>query len=122
MLKSISFPNIFKNGIRTNIIEDQEATRSNLKLVILSSKGEFFGDPYWGTNLKRMFYDTGSNVLYDLVVDEIYTAIVTFMPQISLKRKDIKVYSDKVDVYVKINCINKLDNTNNLYIINMTGE
>lgn len=116
---SLDFPNMFSNT-KTNLIEDHEATYSNLRLLLLSEKTSLFGDPYFGTLLKRVLYEQNSVILQDLIIDEIYTAITIFMPQIRLKRSDITVTSDGVDVYATIRCINLTDYVTDLYTINLT--
>lgn len=120
-MKSFDFPNIF-NGIHTNIIEDKKATASNLKLLMSSIKKELFGDPYFGNNLLKFLYDQNNIVLRDLVIDEIYTTIATFMPQLIIYREDITIVSDGVDLIATIQCTNKLDNEVNLYTLNLTTE
>ena len=40
-----------------NPYKDKEATLSNLKLLLGSSKMSLFGDPYYGTNLKKLTMD-----------------------------------------------------------------
>lgn len=116
---SLDFPNMF-SSTRTNLIEDHEATYSNLRLLLLSEKTSLFGDPYFGTRLKRVLYEQNSVILQDLIIDEIYTAIIMFMPQIRLKRSDITVTSDGVDVYATIRCTNLVDYVTDLYTINLT--
>lgn len=109
-LSSIKFPDMF-TLTTTNLSTDHEATLQNLKLVIMSVKTSLFGDPYFGTELKRQFFEQNSPIIRDLIVDDIYMAIVDFMPQIEINRKNIEVYSEFKSVYVKISCINKLDYT-----------
>ena len=89
-MNSISFPNIFKTTT-TNIVEDHEASAQNLKLLLLSDRGSFFGDPYYGTIIKQLIFEPNNYVLKDIVIDAIYTAILQFMPQINVKRKDISM-------------------------------
>ena len=119
-MNSIAFP-IMLNNSSTNIIKDHDATASNLKLLLLSDKTSLFGDPYFGTNIKKLIHDQNNIVIRDLVIDDIYTAITTFMPQIIVKRGDIKVTSDRSNVYVNIKCLNLIDYTTDLYNINLTG-
>ena len=120
-MKSIAFPIMLGNS-STNIIKDHDATSSNLKLLLLSDKTSLFGDPYFGTNIKKLIHDQNNIVLRDLVIDDIYTAITTFMPQIIVKRGDIKVTSDQSNVYVNIKCLNLIDYTTDLYNINLTSD
>lgn len=118
---SISWPDMVSN-VNTNLFQDRDATISNLKLVLLSDKYSLFGDPYFGTNLKKLTYDQNNQVIRDLVVDDIYSAILTFMPQLIVNRRDIKVTSDKQNVYVEIKVLNMLDFNTDLYNINLTGS
>lgn len=74
------------------------------------------------TNIKKLIHDQNNIVIRDLVIDDIYTAITTFMPQIIVKRGDIKVTSDRSNVYVNIKCLNLIDYTTDLYNINLTSD
>ena len=56
-----------------------------------------------------MIYSQNDNILRDIVIDEIYTSIITFMPQVRLSRKDIKLTLDKTSLLVNIKCVNILD-------------
>lgn len=118
---SISFPNMFDSS-KTLLIKDHEATISNLKLLLVSYKGSLFGDPYFGTNLKKMFYEQNSEVLKDLLIDDIYTAIIIFMPQIKLTRKQIKLEQRGIDVYLIIEGLNLIDYVTDMFTINLTSE
>jgi phage baseplate assembly protein W len=118
---SISFPKIF-NDTKTLLIKNTEATASNLWLLLKSDKRALFGDPFFGTSLKRAIFEQNDGILVDLVIDEIYTSITTFMPQIKLHRENIKLTSDGVDVFCNITCTDLTDYTTNLYKINLTEE
>ena len=118
---SINFPEMVGNS-SAKIIRDHEATASNLKLLLMTDKYSLFGDPYFGTSIKRLMFEQNNKILQDLIIDDIYTAILTFMPQLILDRKDIKVTSDRNTVYVNIKATNLLDYQTNLYNINLTGS
>lgn len=120
-MKSIAFPEMFTTS-GTNIVEDAEATISNMKLLLASWKKSLIGDPYFGTNLKRFIYEQNNVVLQDLIIDDIYVSLQIFMPQVYLKRKDIVITHDKTDLYATINCINKIDNEVNMYQIKLTTD
>lgn len=116
---SIAFPNMLaKSNIK--LYDNHDATLSNLKLLLLSDKYGLFGDPYFGTNLKKLLFEQNNLILRDLVVDEIYTAIITFMPQIVVERKNITVTSTRASIQVQIKCTNLLDYQTDLYVINLT--
>lgn len=118
-MHSIAFPDMVSNT-NTYLVSDHDATLSNLKLLLLSDKYALLGDPYFGTSIKRLTFEQNNQVLKDLVIDDIYTAIATFMPQIMIDRKNITVTSDTASVYVNIKATNLLDFTVDTYNINLT--
>ena len=120
-MKSIAFPDMFTSTV-TRVVKDSDATLSNLKLLLTSETGALFGDPYFGTRIRNFMYEQNNIVLRDLIVDAIYLAIATFMPQLYVTRKDIKVDGDETHVYATINCINKLDNMSNSYQIQLLSN
>lgn len=120
---SLAFPDMFaKDGVRTKIIEDHEATFSNLKLVLGATKNSLLGDPDFGSLLKRKLFEQNTPILQDLVIDDIYTTILTFMPQLVLKRSDITITSNNVDLFATIKCTNLIDYELDTYTINLTTE
>ena len=118
---SIAFPDILTNT-NVKLFKDHEATAANLKLMILSNKKGLLGDPYFGTNLQNLLFEQNNQVIKDLIIDEIYVAILNFMPQLLVKREDITITHDLAQVYVNINALNFLDYTTNLYNINITSN
>ena len=117
MIKSIAFPNMFTRT-STNFVSDKEATFQNLKYLILSEKGELFGDPFYGVGLKKYLFDQNDTIIKDLVLDDMYTAIATFMPQLRINRNDLKLRTgDKGEIFVDIRAVNQLDFTTDLYSI-----
>lgn len=61
-------------------------------------------------------------MLKDLVIDEIYTTIVEFIPQLIINRNDIKIIQKKTNLYATFKAVNMLDYTTNLYEINLTSN
>lgn len=117
-MQSISFPKMFTNTT-TRLLSDHEATASNLRLLLLSEKNSLFGDPYFGTNIRKLIFEPNNVVLQDIVIDEIYTAILQFMPQVLVKRTDITIVQQGSDLFVTIRALNLLDYTTDLYNINL---
>lgn len=118
---SIAFPEMF-NSAGTKLVKDHEATISNMRLLLASWKKSLFGDPYFGTNIKNFIYEQNNIILRDLIIDDIYVSLQQFIPQVAVKRKDIEIINDGTEVYVNINCINKLDNEVNMYQIKLTSD
>lgn len=115
-MKSIAFPYMF-NKTSTNLVSNYYATKQNLEMLLASDKGSLFGDPYYGSNIKKYLFDQNDSILQDLLIDDIYTCITTFMPQISVKRKDITITADRASVSATLKVINKADFTTNMYNI-----
>lgn len=118
---SFGFPNML-NSTGAILFEDKVAIRSNLKLILNSEKLTHFGDPYFGCRLKQVLFEQSHSIVVDLLIDEIYTTIITFIPQLHVTRKDISLTSDGKDVFANIKTTYKLDNTADLYVINLTSS
>lgn len=110
------------NHTHTDTVENREATRQNLRLVISSALKTLFGDPGFGTGLHRIIFEQNDVILQDIVIDEIYTAITTFMPQIYVTRNNITIdsYRDKLIMTVKY--MNIIDKQVDTYSLNMTND
>jgi len=107
-MRSIAFPQMF-NNTSTNILEDHDATESNLKLLLLSEKNELLGDPYFGVQLKKYIFEQNNNIMDTLLIDDIYTAIALFMPQLVVRRQDITLTHDRTNLICSITGINQLN-------------
>lgn len=92
-MNTISFPKIF-NGNSTSVKYGDEATKQSIRLLVSSECGEFFGDPDFGIHLKRYFFEQNNIILRDILIDEIYTKIVDYCPQIYIERRNIKIFID----------------------------
>lgn len=115
---SIDITNMCSSA-RVNLVQDKEATKQNLALVLLSAKKTLLGDPYFGSNLEKLIYENNNPILADLVIDAVEEVIVNFMPQLRVNRKDIKVYGTKQDIIVEMEAINILNGTSDLYSISL---
>ena len=113
-MNSIRFPKMFE-GNSTKVVKDLEASTQNLKLILSSEKGEMLGDPSFGVSLRKYFYEQNSYILEDLIIDEIYTAIKFFAPQIVVERNDIKIVRSRHKLVAKITGINQKDFVTNMY-------
>ena len=88
---SIAFPNIF-NGSKINLYKDYDAVKSNLIALLSSDKGALFGDPYYGVKLKTLLWQQAYDpIIRDLIKDDVFEAIYSYMPQITVYREDISI-------------------------------
>ena len=108
MIRSIKFPDMFSNA-STNMVDGHEATAQNLINTLYASKSSHFGDPYFGSNIKRRIFEQNDIILRDLIIDDIYTAISTFMPQIRVERKDIEIVQDRATIHANLKVKNLID-------------
>ncbi len=103
-MKSLNFPNMLSHS-STNLIEDKKATLNNMKLLIGSGKGELLGDPFYGPGIKKYIYSQNGKLLKDIIIDEIYTQVSVFMPQVYIQRKDIEILQNergKITANIKV--------------------
>lgn len=118
---SIAFPNIL-NDTHTNLVKDHQATVSNLMLVLMSTKNSLFGDPYFGSNIQKLMFEQNDVVLKDIVIDDIYSAIKEFVPQLKLSRNDISIVQTRTSIDVSIRATNLIDYQTDLFTINLIGS
>lgn len=103
----------------TNLVDGHDATYQDLRLLLLADRGGLFGDPYYGTILKRLFFEQNNIILIDIVIDAIYTAILQFMPAVIVQRKDITIVQNGTYININIKAQNVLDLQTDLYNIQM---
>ena len=116
---SFSFPRML-NHTTASLCQDKEAIKSNMILLLSSERNTLFGDPYFGCQLKKYLFEQSSSIVVDLLIDQLYTTITTFMPQVFLTRKDIRVYVENTTLYAQINYYYIIDNTSDLFTIKLT--
>ena len=108
MIKSLKFPDIFSTT-SVNTISGKGATAQNLILTLQAQKSSLFGDPYFGSNLKRMIFEQNNIILRDIVIDDIYTTISTFLPNVRVERKNIEINLSEGTLYANIKLKNLID-------------
>lgn len=120
-MNSLSFPNMFTTT-STLVVKDKDASMQDLKLLLASDKGELFGDPFFGVRIKKYTFNQNNYILRDILVDEIFTQVKIFAPQITVKRNDIKIIQKGSKLYATIKGINKLDFTTDMYQLELFQE
>jgi phage baseplate assembly protein W len=84
-----------------------------------SERGELLGDPQYGVAIKRYVFEQNNYVLRDIIIDELYSQISVFIPQVIINRKDITINQSgsgrraKLEATIKV--INRLDFTTNTF-------
>ena len=120
-MASIAFPKMFSPN-STNIVKNLDMTRQNTLLLLHSEKGELLGDPYFGIRLKRYIYDQNNYILKDIIIDEIYTQLALFLPQLKVERRDIDIVQERAKLYCTFKAINLVDFTTSSYNLVLYDE
>ena len=71
-----------------------EEVKSNFVHLLMSTKGERYFLPQFGTNLRQYLFDPQSSELDDDIRKEIYDAAEQFMPNIKIKNINIIHYTN----------------------------
>lgn len=121
MPESIRFPDMF-NSNSTKIVRDLDATKQNTLLLLYSETGELFGDPYFGVRVKGYIYEQNNYILKDIIIDEIYTKLAVFLPQVKVNRNDIEIVQDRARLYCNFKATNMIDFTTNTYSLVLFDE
>ena len=124
-MRTIKFPKMF-NTNSTNVWKSSEyleATKQSTKLLLNTTRGELFGDPYFGLMLKRYMFEQNNYVLRDAIIDIIYTQLAIFIPQVKVRREDIDIVQDRqrgklICEFSGISQIDYTHNTFNLVLLN----
>lgn len=75
---------------------------TNLKLLLLTAKGELFGDPSYGTHIKKYLFDINNSATQDLIKEEIISAVTLYMPMISIARTDVTFIVDGTKLSINL--------------------
>lgn len=121
---SFSFPDMIdKYSGGFNSIQNKDAVKQHIKLLLHSIKTELLGDPYYGTDLQKLIFDPNDVVIKDRVIDEIYMAIRMFVKEVIVTRKDIRITQDKKGtVSVELKLTYDKDGTNDLFNIQLISS
>lgn len=118
---SFSFPNMFGNTT-SRLVEDKEAIKSNIIALLSTEQNTLFGDPYFGCRLKQYIFEQSNSIIVDLLIDELYTRIKNFIPQVYIDRKMITVWTDDTNLFAKIEYQYMIDGTSDLFTIQLTNN
>lgn len=101
---TIKFPNIFNIDTgRSQLSTGQVSISTNLALLLRTSPGELFGDPYFGSRLTEYLFDPNREALRDIIQEEIYTVVNRYEPRAEITWIDFWVDENKENIlHIKI--------------------
>lgn len=117
-MTSLAFPKMFVAD-NTTTVSNKDAASQNLKLLLKTKIGEYFGDPEYGSTLISKFYQFNSVILVDILKDELYTLICNYIPQLYITRDDIVITRDKNSMNIQIYGVNLDTQDNQSYTFNI---
>lgn len=120
-MNSVAWPNMII-GNSTKVINNNEATQKSIHWLLSSESGDLFGDPDYGIKLQYHTFMSNNYILDDILKDEIYTKVKTFIPQAILDRNNIVITHENSKCFIKITYRNKIDYQINSYDIVLTRE
>jgi len=119
-------------GVFESSYTTQEAVVSNLKNLILTSKGERYMQPNFGTNIRSVLFENNTDDIRSLLQETIQEDIQYWLPYVNLLNVDIRPSEDRHSLEIKLNCrietiganlvINILATENSLQIDSVSEE
>lgn len=84
----------------TELAKEVESINQSIKLLLLTSKGELFGSPDFGSRLREYLFDYSGDTLYDILKTEIVETLMTQDSRIVVNEDDISF--EEEDLTLKI--------------------
>lgn len=121
---TISFPTIFNRITgRGQVSDGVRSINESLRSLLLTSRGELFGDPLFGCNIVRNVYDHNDKILNDILKKDIVDSIANYMSSlIKVTYDDISIINsgNKVEITIRY-YINKSDSISTYKLVMLEG-
>lgn len=78
----VQLPFNYKNGLFKLSYTTEEQALSNLKNLLMTTKGERYGQPELGTNLRKYLFENNTSELKIQVQETLYSDIARWLPYI----------------------------------------
>lgn len=117
MSNTLSFPNMFNKNkymLNSSLSYNIKSINESLKSLFLTSKGELFGDPNYGTTIKEMIFSLKNSINILIIKQMILSTIEKYETRILTSLDNIKIYSNSNDEQYKIVITYKVKNTDKL--------
>lgn len=109
--KSLTHPKMFSiiNG-NTELDSLLVSINRSIALILLTAKGELFGNPDFGSDLRKYVFDSMTPSLEEMLKTEILQSILNWESRIKLELEDIAL--EQVSDHLKIHISYTLTNSN----------
>ena len=85
-----------ETSLFTTLYDINEQSKENLKTLLLTSVGERYMIPQYGSNLLNIIFQPNIDELKIEIADIIQSAINSWLPYINIEKLDIKTASDDI--------------------------
>jgi phage baseplate assembly protein W len=100
---SIRFPYLFNRAQgNTELDTNFESINRSISLILLTGKGELFGNPEFGCDLKLYQYKEITPEISKVLADDMLQAILQWEHRIDMNLNDIKITKDNDTVHISI--------------------
>lgn len=110
---SIQFPYLFSllSG-NTQLDTNFDSINRSIALILLTGKGEVFGNPEFGSDIKRYQFQEMTPAVQQLLADVIIDAITKNENRIDINNKDIQMEQVEDKLYIKLSYALRNSNLN----------
>jgi phage baseplate assembly protein W len=81
--------NLFDNDGNLVMLTNENAINQNISNLILTSMNELVGDPQYGTQLQKCYFNNMTSYLYEFILDHIQEQIYKYDKRISITNIDL---------------------------------
>ena len=108
---SITHPKMFSlNNGNTELDKLSSSINRSIALILLTAKGEAFGNPEFGSDLRKFLFEYITDITKELIADEIVNAVSQWEKRVVIDRSNITIEQD--DMTLKITISYTLTNSN----------
>lgn len=99
--KSIGFPNMFdQQSTVTKMVSSIDAINESLECLCKTTKGELYGDPYYGSRLQNMLLEPITQNLILRIQDDLLEAINIYEPRIAVDNINITPQETTLEIEI----------------------
>lgn len=122
-MANIRFPKIFDAANnKVNTVDGDDLIRQSLKCSLLTSIGELFGDPMFGSDLKSCLFEIQSPLIQTMIKSIIAEAANKYIPQVTLSSVEIDVSTESNNSNIRIYYTNVTTGSADILELNVTSD
>lgn len=117
MVTAINVRDTFDDDGNLTLLQDEDAINQCVKVLLLTTIRELFGDPGFGSQLRLLIFKNMTDVLKDILTDHLTSTIVTYDRRITINNIDIEYDNIDMICYITISYAYQTTSSEvNLYI------